>query len=151
MRRAARSDADGLADQDHSRPAGVPLAVEDQHLLEACHDAELLLHAVVLVWEDRLVDPAERLVEVGHDLLAADHEYDLAGTRGIRAELAAGGRSGDERAIDRHRGDAAELDVGCTDELADLATLRLPVHREHSRPDGVVATAAKLLDQPEVL
>ena len=92
----------------------------------------------VLVGEDDVADPPQGSIEVGHDLLAADDEEHATRARGIRAELVPDGRRGDESSVVGDGGDAAEDEVRRGHELADLASLRRPVHREHARPDGVV-------------
>ena len=58
------SDADRLAHQDDGRPSGLPLAVDDEDLLEHGVDPQPCPDLGVLVREDDLANPAQRRVEV---------------------------------------------------------------------------------------
>ena len=115
------SDADRLADEHDRGPARLPLAEDEEDLLERGVDAESLANPVVLPGKHDLADATHRGIEVRDELLAADHEDHAASARGVGAELAAGGGRGDERPVGGDRGDAAEHEVRRGDELAHLA------------------------------
>ena len=67
----------------------VPLAEDHQDLREHRVDAHPLPDPRVLPWEHDLLDPAHGRIEVGDDLLTADHEDHATGARRVGAELAA--------------------------------------------------------------
>ena len=115
-------------------------------------DAEALEHLGILHREDHVVDPAHGRSQVGHDLLAADHQDDPGGADRIRAELAAGPGSGDECAILGHRGNTADHERRRGRQPADLVALGGPVQLEHPGPDGVIAAGfVELAVQARVL
>src|SRR5437899_12388832 len=85
-------EAECLVDEDDGGTAGHPFAVDDEQFVHAAVHAIRRLGTRVLKRERVLVDAALCLGEVGHDLLRAHHEDDLAGTSSVRSELAATGR-----------------------------------------------------------
>src|SRR6476661_9341789 len=87
---AGRSEADWLADEDE-----VDAARQFLVDLEDLPDVAVLpvggLRAGILELEAVLVDPLARRLEGRNDLLGADDQDDVGGTRGVGGELAAGG------------------------------------------------------------
>src|SRR5712692_2124730 len=147
-----QSDADRLADQDHRDPAIDPLPADDQDLTNERTHVQALADDPVLVRENMLVDALERLVEVAHDLLAADDENKPASPAGVGAELTRGGRGDDQVAAFGDRLDAAQHVIGRRRQLPNLATLGLAVHRQGPGPHGVVAARLKeLTEETEIL
>jgi DNA-binding MarR family transcriptional regulator len=140
----SRLEPEDLVDEDDGDPARDDLPVDDEDLVDAAVDAVGRLGAGVLEREGVLLDPAETLIEVRHDLLRADHEDHLPGPADVWTELAAthGGR--DQRSGLGHRVDAAKHDVRGRREASDLVGLGRSIHAPDLRPKGVVP--AGLLD-----
>src|SRR5207249_11157147 len=89
---------------------------------------------------DVLIDAAETLLEVGHDLLRPNDEDQSPRTGDVWAELAATGRGREQRSILGDGMHAAEHDVGRCSEAADLVGLCLAIHAPDSRPERLVPT-----------
>src|SRR5947209_18417651 len=110
--RAVALDADRLAHQEDGRPAGPPLRPDLQDLGRLGADAERGPEAGVLVGEGMLLDPRHRGLEVGDDLLAADHQQDTARAGGVGPDLAAAEGDHDQPAVLDKSLDAADDPVG---------------------------------------
>src|ERR1035437_7273061 len=121
---------DRLATRHHRPPAGIPFAVHDKDLLETGVDSQPLTDPGVLPRKDDLVYASQSGLEIGHDLLAAHHEDHASGARHVWAQLASGGRGGDEDSSVGEGRHASEHEVRGGDQLANLATLCLAIHRE---------------------
>ena len=78
------------------------------------------------------------LVEIGDDLLRADHEDDPSGTARVGAELAPAVRGGQERPGLGDRVDAAEHDVRRRSQPTDLVPLGRPVQAADPQADRLV-------------
>src|SRR5439155_23722560 len=78
MGAAPPSRADRLPDEHDARATGLPLAVNDQDLLELRVDSHPRPHLCVLIWEGHIGNTPERGLEVGDDLLAPDDQDDAA-------------------------------------------------------------------------
>src|SRR5690349_17273562 len=76
---SGRSEADGVLDEDDRDPTG-QVATDDEDLVGCGVDAIRLEGTLVLERQDMLLEPGPCGIEIGHDLLAADHEHHLAGT-----------------------------------------------------------------------
>src|SRR3979411_387240 len=99
-----------------------------------------------------LLGTPQALVDISHDLLAADHEDDPPGAAGVWPDLAGGVGHDDERTVVGDRLDAAEHVVGGTHELADLASPGRPIHRQVPRTEGVKTDLGeKLLRETDLL
>ena len=114
------------------------LAVDDRDLVDGAVDAICRQGARVLERQRVLLDPAEALRLVGHDLLRADDEDDPSGATQVGPELRAAHRRGDERPGLGHRMDAAQHDRRSRREVTDLVALRGPVHAQDDRSDRLV-------------
>src|SRR3989442_11362368 len=130
-------EAEDLVNEDDGDAAGHELAVDDQDLVDAAVHAIRRLGTGILEREDVLVDAAETLLEVGHDLLRPDDEDQSPRTGGVGAELAATGRGREQRSILGDGMHAAEHDVWRCSEAADLVGLCLAIHAPDSRPDAL--------------
>jgi len=93
----------------------------------------------VLQREGVLLDPPQALLDIGHDLLAADHEDDLAGAGGVRSELAAARRGGHQRSRFRHGVHAPEHHLRRGRQASDLVGLRRAIHAPDPRPEWLIA------------
>src|SRR5438132_14352393 len=82
-------EAEDLVNEDDGDAAGHELAVDDENLVDAAVHAIRRLCASILEREDVLVNAAETLLEVGHDLLRPHDEDESPRTGDIGAELAA--------------------------------------------------------------
>src|SRR3989442_14759180 len=105
-------EAEDLVNEDDRDAAGHELAVDDEDLVNAAVHAIRRLGAGILEREDVLVDAAETLLEVGHDLLRPYDEDQSPRTGGVGAELAATKRGREQRSTLGHRMHAAEHHVG---------------------------------------
>src|SRR5437867_6867754 len=105
-------EAEDLVNEDDGDAAGHELAVDDEDLVNTAVHAIRRLGACILEREDVLVDAAETLLEVGHDLLRPDDEDHSSRTVDVGAELAATGRGREKRSTLGDRMHAAEHDVG---------------------------------------
>src|SRR2546421_12095360 len=94
-----RSEAQDLVNEDDGDAAGHELAVDDEDLVNAAVHAIRRLGAGILKREDVLVDAAETLLEIGHDLLRPHDEDQSPRTGGAGAELSATGRGREQRSI----------------------------------------------------
>src|SRR6266446_10891995 len=70
----ARSNSDRVLDEDHGRPAGSELALEDQGPRPRRMDAQHFEQPSVLIWKYVFLNPLKCSVQVRHNLLAADHQ-----------------------------------------------------------------------------
>src|SRR5712691_282447 len=145
-------EAEDLVNEDDGDAAGRELAVDDEDLVNAAVHAIRRLGASILEREDVLVDAAETLLEVGHDLLRPHDEDQSPRTGDVGAELAATGRGREQRSTLGDRMHAAEHDVGRRGEAADLVGLCLAIHTPDSRPERLVAPGfLDLLGDPRLL
>src|SRR5436853_55501 len=115
-------------------------AVDEEDLVHAAVHAIRRLGAGILKREDVLVDAAETLLEVGHDLLGPHDKDQSPRTGGVGAKLAATSRGREQRATLGDRMHASEHDVGRCSEAADLVGLCLAIHAPDSRPARLVPT-----------
>src|SRR5947207_9406089 len=90
-------ETEHLVDQHHGDPPGGDLAVDDENLVHRAVHAIGSLGPGVFKPIRVFVDTEETLLEVGHDLLRPDDEYDSSGAAGIRPELAAAHGSREQR------------------------------------------------------
>src|SRR5438876_2575865 len=132
-------EAEDLVNEDDGDAAGHELAVDDEDLVHAAVHAVRGLGAGILEREHVLVDAAETLLEVGHDLLRPHGEDQPPRTGHVGAELAATERGREQRSTLSNRMHAAEHDIGRGGEAADLVGLRLAIHVPDSRPERLVA------------
>src|SRR5206468_10353224 len=132
-------EAEDLVNEDDRDAAGQELAVDDEDLVHAAVHAVRRLGAGILEREHVLVDAAETLLEVGHDLLRPHDEDQPPRTGHVGAELAATERGREQRSTLSNRMHAAEHDIGRGGEAADLVGLRLAIHVPDSRPERLVA------------
>src|SRR5207245_11047204 len=113
---------------------GRGLSVDDEDFVNAAVHAIRRLGAGILEREDVLVDAAETLLEVGHDLLRPHDEDHSSRTVDVGAELAATGRGREKRSTLGDRMHAAEHDVGRCGKAPDLARLCRAIHGPDSWP-----------------
>src|SRR5207247_3102445 len=133
-------EAENLVNEDDGDAAGHDLAVDDEDLVNAAVHTIRRLGAGILEREDVLVDAAETLLEVGHDLLRPHDEDESLRTGAVGAERAATKRGREQRSTLGDRMHAAEHDVGRGGEAADLVGLCLAIHAPDSWPERLVAT-----------
>src|SRR5207244_13068001 len=86
-------EAEDLVNEDDGDAAGHDLAVDDEDLVNPAVHAIRRLGAGILEREDVLVDAAETLLEVGHDLLRPHDEDESPRAGGVGAWLAAATRA----------------------------------------------------------
>src|SRR5918996_2397033 len=127
-----------LVDEDDGDTAGRDLPVDDENLVDAALDAVRRLGARVLEREGVLIDATERFLEVGHDLLGPNDKDDAAGTGNVRPELATAVGCGHQRASLGDGVNAAEHDLRCGGQAADVSCLGLTVHAPDLRADRVI-------------
>ncbi len=89
-----------------------------------------------------LVDAPERGFEIGHNLLAAEDQDQLARTGGVGGELAPGGRDRDQHAVFGDGINAAQHEVGPGDQLAHFAGLGLAIHLQEAGTQPIVQDIA---------
>src|SRR5438874_9368212 len=82
-------EAEHLVDQHHRDAPRGDLPIDNENLVHRAADAIRRLGAGVFERVGVLVDSAQTLLEVGHDLLRPDDENDPSGTADIRPEPAA--------------------------------------------------------------
>src|SRR5688500_4183089 len=113
-------EPEDVVHEDEGDTAGNDLAIDHEDLVHAAVNAVRGLGARVLQREGVLVDAAETLLQVGHDLLRPGDEDDAPGTACVRPELAATVRCRHDASGFGDRVDAAEHQIGRCGEAADL-------------------------------
>src|SRR6266581_7613770 len=86
-----------LIDEDDGDTPRVDLAMDDEDLVDRAVNAIRRLGTGILERKRVLLDTAQALLEISHDLLGPDDENDSPGTRDIRTELTPAHRGGHER------------------------------------------------------
>src|ERR1700694_2376204 len=126
-------EAQYFVDEDDSDAPECDLPVDDEHLVHPAVDAVCRLSAGVFERERVLVDAAETLLDVRHDLLRSHEENHSPGAADIRSELAAAHRGREQRPGFSDGGDAAEHHVWRRGEAAHFGSLRLALHAPDPR------------------
>src|SRR6267378_6817608 len=115
------------------------LAIDDEDLVHGAVYAVSGFRARVFERERVLVDPAEALLEIGHDLLCPDDEDDSPCATDIRTELGAAKGRDEQRSGLRDGVNTAEHHVRRGRKAADLVGLGLAVHATELRAEQVIA------------
>src|ERR1700687_122005 len=129
-----------LVDEDDCDAPRHSVPVDDQHLVHGAVHAVRRLSSRILAAEGVVVDSAKSFFEVRHDLLRSDDEDHPTGTAYIRTELAATGRGRPQRSGLGYGFYAAEHHVGRRAQAAHFVALRLAIHAQKPRPEGLVLT-----------
>src|SRR5262249_23023182 len=114
--------------------------VDDQEVIYAAGNAVGLPSPQVLKRKAVLVDAPKPCVEIGHNLLTADNEYDVPRSGRDWTELASAGRRDQQSSFLRDSVHAADDPVGRGGELTHLPALHFAIH--------LVETWAQRLIQP---
>src|ERR1700682_5681654 len=137
---ALRSESERLIHQDRRDTAASDRLVDNQEVIYTAGNAVGLPGPQVLERKAVLIDAAQSGVQIGDDLLTTDNEDDVTRSGDDWTELAPAGRRNQQRALPRHRVDAAHDPIGRRGELTHLTALHLAVH--------LIQTRAKRLIQP---
>src|SRR5712671_2839423 len=114
---ALRSEPEQRIHQDRRDTAGSDRLVDNQEVIYSAGNAVGLPGPQVLERKAVLVDASQSSGEIGDDLLTTDNEDDVTRSGDDWTELASAGRRDQQRALPRHRVDAAHDPIGRGGEL----------------------------------